>query len=626
VRTGVRCCGKGIATLSLILALALPLPGTSQEAAPFAVPTTSAAPGVVASGSPPTPAPLHSETLTLRTGLDRLVRGTSWRDAEWGVLVVSLDHGDTLYSVNPTAPLAPASNVKLLTTAAALEALGPDYRFLTYVMTDGALHDGVIHGNLILYGTGDPGLSSRLHPRRDEAFHDLIDQLVAAGIREVRGDLVADASFLAGPMRPEGWDPLDYNYHYSAAVSALSYNENVLSMRVLPGPVGAPPRVQTIPHHAGFEVLNLASTVAGTAAPRIQILREDPMGPVRVEGTVGARSSDVWRQMTVSDPTAFAGSAFHGLLAERGIMVTGTVRQVDRPGRSSVARLSAPFVGKRGTSVLARHTSPPLQAYLEVINKQSNNLFAELVFRSVGRTVEGVGSPGASERAVRKILEGLGLDTEGMVLMDGSGLSAGNRVTPRLFVSLLDRMSSGPTWDSYWATLPEAGRPRELQRMYRTAAAGNLRAKTGTIERVSALSGIVRAADGERLAFSIVVNRTPSVARAKAVENQIGARLASFSRGLSLPLPAAVTADAETPAVPASGAAGRTVGDHGGIVDGSVGAQRHRVGTGENLTTIARRYGLDLGKLVAANPGLNPNRIVAGQWVAIPAIAESGGD
>lgn len=488
----------------------------------------------VADAAIPAGPALPAVSVALRDGIDGLVRGRSWRDAEWGVLVVSLDHGDTLYAVNPELPLAPASNVKLLTTAAALETLGPDYRFLTYVMADGAVTDGVLHGDLILYGTGDPGISSRLHPQRDQAFHDLIDQLEEAGIREVRGDLVADASFLPGPMRPAGWDPLDYNYHYSAAVSALSYNENVLSMRVIPSrTVGAAPLVETIPAHAGFALENAAQTVAG-AAPRIHILRDDPLQPVRVEGTLGTRSRDVWRQMTVSDPTEFAGFAFHTLLAERGIAVTGTVRTVDRPGRSAVTRLSAPFAGKSGPRVVARHTSPPLQAYLEVINKQSNNLFAELVFRTLGRTVYGVGSPHRSAQAVRTVLAGIGIDTTGMVIEDGSGLSAGNRVTPHMFVSLLDRMTQRPAWEAYWGTLPEAGRPRELQRMYRTAAAGNLRAKTGTIERVSALSGIVRAADGERLAFSILVNRTPSVARAKAVENQIGQRLASFSRGFGL--------------------------------------------------------------------------------------------
>ncbi len=547
-------------------------------------------------------------TLALRDGLDRLLLGSSWRDAEWGVLVVSLDQGDTLYAVNPDAPLAPASNVKLLTTAAALETLGPDYRFLTYLMTDGVVTDGVLHGDLILYGTGDPGISNRFHGRRDAVFHGLIDELEALGIREVQGDLVADASFLPGPLRPEGWDPRDLNDHFSAAVSALSFNENVVSVRIVPSAVGVPPTIQTIPDHAGMDVLNVAETVAGRQ-PRVAVIRDDPMDPVRVEGTIGAGVRDVWRQLTVADPTTFTASVFRALLEERGVTLRGDVRKVDRPGRSALPRVSAPFAGKRGLRTLARYESEPLQAYLEVINKHSHNLFAELVFRSVGRAVEGVGSIRASSAAVRATLAGLGLDTTGVVLVDGSGLSAGNRVSARQFVGLFEAMAHRPAWAQYWASLPEAGRPRELGRMYRTAAAGNLRAKTGTIERVSALSGLVRAADGERLAFSILLNRAPSVARAKAVENQIGARLASFTRGLpGSRLGTRVAWVAE----PAEGPPGS-------------GAGRHRVTSGENLTLIARRYGVSLEELMGANPRVDANNVFAGQWIVIPRADEAGG-
>lgn len=535
----------------------------------------------------------------LRAGLDRLVGTPAWRNAEWGVLVVSLDHGDTLYSVNPHAPLAPASNVKLLTTAAALRALGPDFRFLTYLVTDGEIQDGILEGDLILYGTGDPGLSSRFHARRDEAFHRLIDQLAAAGIREVRGDLVADQSFLPGPLRPEGWDPRDLNDHFTAPVSALSFNENVVSMRIVPGDrAGIPPRVLTIPDHAALPVLNLAETVAGRI-PRVALLRDDPLEPIRVEGTIGLGSGDVWRQFTVSEPATFVASVFKATLESRGISVGGAVRKVDRPGRSSLRRISAPFAGKRGTRVLARHTSPPLLAYLEVINKQSHNLYAEAVFRTLGRILGGTGSPARSALEVRRTLAGLGVDTTGMVLLDGSGLSAGNRVSASMLVGLLEGMSAGPGWSTFWETLPEAGKPRELGRMYRTAAAGNLRAKTGTIERVSALSGVVRAADGERLAFSILLNQAASVARAKAVENQIGARLASFDRGLTSA--AQVLADASSVQSPEL-----------------AGAARHRIGPGENLTVIARRYGVALADLMSANPSVDVNRIFAGQWLVIP--------
>jgi len=130
----------------------------------------------------------------LRTHLDRLIRGPSWRDSRWGLLVMSLDHQDTLYAVDPERPLAPASNAKLLTTAAALHALGPDYRFLTYLLADAEVRDGVLDGDLTLYGTGDAGLSSRFYRDRDEVFEHLVDQLDEAGIREIRGDLVADAA------------------------------------------------------------------------------------------------------------------------------------------------------------------------------------------------------------------------------------------------------------------------------------------------------------------------------------------------------------------------------------------------------------------------------------------------
>ncbi len=583
-------------------ALLLAAVGVSGQESPtdFA----AGAPGAVTSGA----TALSPATLDLRNQFDRLLLGSSWRDAEWGVLVVSLDHGDTLYAVNPDVPLAPASNVKLLTTAAALETLGPDYRFLTYLMTDGVVANGVLDGDLILYGTGDPGISNRFHGRRDEVFHSLIDELEALGIREVRGDLVADASFFPGPLRPEGWDPADLNDHFSAAVSALSFNENVVSVRIVPSAVGLPPTVQTIPGHAGMDVVNDAQTVAGRQ-PRVAVLREDPMDPVRIEGTIGSGVRDVWRQLTVSDPAIFAASVFEALLEERGVTVRGSVRTVDRPGRSALPRVSAPFAGKRGLRTLARYESEPLQAYLEVINKQSHNLFAELVFRSVGRAVEGVGSIRASAAAVRATLADLGLDTTGVVLVDGSGLSAENRVSARHFVGLLESMAHRPSWTQYWASLPEAGRARELGRMYRTAAAGNLRAKTGTIERVSALSGFVRAADGERLAFSILLNRAPSVARAKAVENQIGARLASFTRlrpGSDLGTRVAwVGEPAESPAGSGSG--------------------RHQVTSGENLTLIARRYGISLDELVGANPRVDANNVFAGQWIVIPRAEEVGG-
>jgi D-alanyl-D-alanine carboxypeptidase/D-alanyl-D-alanine-endopeptidase (penicillin-binding protein 4) len=201
---------------------------------------------------------------------------------------------------------------------------------------------------------------------------------------------------------------------------------------------------------------------------------------------------------------------------------------------------------------------------------------------------------------VRAALSEIGVDLRGVVQMDGSGLSSANRVSATTFVSVLDRMADGPYWSEYWASLPEAGQRRGLGRMYSTAAAGNLRAKTGTIEGVSALTGVVRSGDGERLAFSLLVNHVQSTTRAKRVENQIGVLLASFHRAPER-APTLQMVEAEIAAEALGG-----------------GNNRHRVSSGENLSAIASRYRVSVHELMSANPRIEPDRIVTGQWIAIP--------
>jgi D-alanyl-D-alanine carboxypeptidase/D-alanyl-D-alanine-endopeptidase (penicillin-binding protein 4) len=523
----------------------------------------------------------------------------SWGQARWGALVLSLDTGDTLFAIAPDSALAPASNVKLLTSAAALHVLGPEYRFRTWLLSDGVIEDGVLRGDLVLYGTGDPGISERFYGSKDEVFQRLIDELEMAGVQTVAGDIVADASFFAGPLRDEGWETRDLNEHFTAGVSALSFNENVVSFRIQSGSVGQPPLVETIPAHSALEVLNTAETVIGRARPRLAILRDDPLAPVRIEGRMVSGTRDVYRQMTVAVPAEFAGASFRAALEGRDIEVEGTVRAVALPQESVVGRLSAPALNRPGARILARHVSRPLSEYLQVINKESNNLFAELVFRAVGRVAEGAGTPEASARAVRETLHQIGVDTVGMIQRDGSGLAEGNRVSAKTFVQIIEGMNSGPLWPEFWASLPRAGTRRELGRMYRTPAAGNLRAKTGTIEGVSALSGMVRSADGERLAFSLLVNDSPSQNRAKRVENLIGERLASFSRSPGQ-VPDIV---AETSPPP---------------IRTTASGDRHQVARGENLTSIAYRYRVTVNEILRVNPRIEANRIIAGQWIEIP--------
>jgi D-alanyl-D-alanine carboxypeptidase/D-alanyl-D-alanine-endopeptidase (penicillin-binding protein 4) len=533
-----------------------------------------------------------------------------WSTAHWSVLVVSLDRGDTLFALDPDSSRAPASNMKLLTSAAALEELGPDFRYRTYVVTQGDVSDGVLNGDLVLYGTGDPGISDRFYRSKTTVFEELADELLETGVTTVRGDLVGDRSFLPGPLRPEGWDPRDLNDHFAAAVSALSFNENVVSLRVESAArAGWKPTVHTIPDHAGLDVVNQAVTVEQRG--RLFIGRDDPMAPILLRGQIQRGGRDVWRELTVSDPAAYAVSVFRAVLAEKGITVVGDDRMTTTAEFSPVGgvTITAPAVTSRPrTRILATHVSPPLRDYLTVVNKRSHNLFTELIFRTLGRSREGTGSPEASARAVASALGDLGVDTAGVIQLDGSGLSPGNRVRAATFVSLLGHVAESDLWGELWATLPEAGNRRELARMYRTPAAGNLRAKTGTIEGVSALSGVVQSRDGERLAFSILVNGTPSTTRAKRVENDIGVRLASFSRGDGV-RPSTRIAQLPPPPIPTD----------------SGGPARHLVEGGESFDVIARRYGLTPEELMRANPSIRPLRLQAGTWIVVPPGSSGGG-
>mgnify|MGYP006153290853 FL=1 len=542
------------------------------------------------------------EVSELQADLSQMLDAYSWKDARWGVLVVSLDQSDTLFSESPDSALSPASNLKLLTTAAALRILGPDFRFQTYLLSDSNIANDVLEGDLVLYGTGDPGISDLFFQEREDVLELLADQLEEAGVRTVTGDLVADASHLQGPLRPYSWDPEDLNDHFAAPISALSFNENVVSFRVTPSDRSGPrPEVHTIPESAGLDVHNLAITSPRGTRPHLSILREYPLDPIRIEGGIVLGAGDAWRQMTVPSPPHFAASVFRNVLLERGIRILGNIRVVESPDKSVLTGITSPTHHERPrVHILAKHTSPPLSEYISVINKRSNNLFAELVFRTMGRTQEGLGSPEASARAVSVALTEIGVPMESVVQLDGSGLAAGNRTSASTFVSVLQRMAETETWNHYWASLPQAGTRRELRRMYQTAAAGNLRAKTGTIEGVSALSGIVRSRDQERLAFSILLNGTPSTTRAKRVENLVGARLAEFVRSPERE-PSAIVEEIDE----------RTV------VSGQS-SQRYQVVSGDNLSSIAYRYGLTLNEMLQANPRIEPNRILAGQWLTIP--------
>jgi len=465
-----------------------------------------------------------------------VLRRSGWDADLWAVLAVSLDQGDTLISLQSERSMIPASNVKLLTAIAALHHLGPDFRFRTFVLRRGTVTDGILDGDLILYGTGDPALSWRFadSQRRGEVVDSLAASVARAGIRRITGAVLGDGTYFSGPKAHPSWEASDLNEWYGAPATALSFNENVASLRVAPATAnGSPPLVFTIPSDAPVPVLNLASTVEGRPENSLSMVRSDPDQPVRIEGGIQRGGRDRWRLFTVGEPDRFAASMFAKSLEETGIEVRGGVGRVtrasDSPVTSAAMFMEADSGGVR-LRVIAEHRSPPLLELLNVMNRVSHNLYAELTLKTLGRVVSGEGSFTAGAQVLEQFMVNFaGVDPEQVSIADGSGLSRDNRVSPLAFVRTLAYAADAEWWDPLWSTLPEAG-VSGLRRMGNSAAADNLRAKTGTMTGVSALSGVVMTVEGERIAFSIVQNGVTSRTHSKRIEDALSVRIASFRR------------------------------------------------------------------------------------------------
>ena len=558
-----------VAVTVLLAAGALPLGSDSAQlgeaSSGVLADAASVAPADVAGGEVAAPdrEPTYDRNpaavAALQSELARHLARGAGRTGNWGVLAVSGARGDTLFARSHDASLAPASNQKLFTSAGALYHLGPDFRFATFLLADGKIRGGTLQGDLILYGTGDPALSDRLLESEVAPFREFARELRRQGVHTVTGDIVGDGTFFTGPTRRDSWNPRDLNDWFAAPVSALSFNENVVTLRIQASAPGTPPRVRTQPDGAVLPLANQGRTVAGGVRTPLMVVRDDPDEPIEIRGEMAPGQADAWRRITVSDPPAFAASILKRVLREEGIRVEGSSGSVQTASGSRVtgARVVAPAFRATGdepgtnasgdgsplagTWTVAVHRSPPVRELLNVVNKRSHNLYAEALLLAMGRTAWGDGSfDGGSLVLTHYLTRVVQLDSDGLNVVDGSGLSRLNRARPSDLVELLAHMDRDEHADVFWASLPEAGNQRELRRMYRSAAAGNLRAKTGTIHRVSALSGVVRTLEGEPIYFSIMANDVPSPWAAKQVEDRIGIQLAAFTRPFDPDLPASI--------------------------------------------------------------------------------------
>jgi len=444
--------------------------------------------------------------------------GSRTRNGDWGAMVVSISRGDTLFAHGADSKLVPASTMKLFTAAIALDRLGAEHTFSTDVLRDGPVGaDGTLKGNLVLRGDGDPSLSPRFVRGGPSAAMALLAQLVAgAGIKHVTGDLVADASGFESRRIPEGWLSRYAGAGYAAPFSALTLNENIVIVGVTPGKAGSGASVELEPATRGLTVTNTVRTVAG-AGTRISARRVGD-DRVVVSGTIGARAGTARYQLVVGDPVTFTAGALRAALETLGVQVDGDIRVGRTPEQATVV-----------TSL----PSPPLARLVSVMNRESINIFAELLYRNAARGLERrtVGSAETAGQTLREFLtRHVRTAPDAVTATDGSGLSVLDRVTPRALVQLLDHAHRAPWGSAFHASLPVAGESELLRhRMRATPAQGNLHAKTGTTNDVIGLSGYVTAENGEILAFAFLYNGRDRW-HARETIDAMGPTMAAFSR------------------------------------------------------------------------------------------------
>lgn len=437
---------------------------------------------------------------TIQTRISQYLKRPGIRSTHWGMEVIDTAGDKVLVSLNPDKPFTPASVLKVLTTSAALEKLGPDFRFRTGVYTNGRLlPDGTLAGDLYLVGRGDPNLTETPEdPSEKPALRDLAEKLAASGIRRVEGNLIGDDSYFDPAGNAKGWTAQDLKTVYGSPICALSINNNVVWISVWPGKAKQLVRVGMEPRTSYYRIRNLGVTgtrrAQRTASVRlIRGTRTIVVSGVLPEGQV------LNRYVLMEQPAEVAASILKEELKRNGIAVDGQVGVIHSG--------DMPPAAHRSLALLAERESQPLVRELEVINKQSQNLHAEMLLRTLGAEFSGEGTDEAGLQVVRRFLVEAGIENQQVSLGDGCGLSRENLVTPRFQTSLLKYISTRPYFGLFLGTLAVSGTDGTLKnRMTAEPLRGVIFAKTGTLNGVSTLSGYMTTKSGRQLIFSIFAN------------------------------------------------------------------------------------------------------------------------
>jgi serine-type D-Ala-D-Ala carboxypeptidase/endopeptidase (penicillin-binding protein 4) len=448
---------------------------------------------------------VFGQLFTLDNAIQHLAGDDVMRRGQTGICVMDVQSGQMLGSFNSSMSLIPASNMKIVTTAAGLKMLGCDFTFRTDLQYDGDIKDSILHGNIIIKGYGDPTLGSPLMDsivRIDGLLSFFSAKIKALGIKKVQGRVIGDGSAFEKATATQTWLWEDLGNYYGAGPSGLNFHENLYKLNFTQNPsVGSPPSLSGIyPHVPDFMLYNEVTSAASSDDDAY--IYSSPYARVGVvRGTIPAGSNSFSINGSLPDPPYFAAWHLRKTLMDDGIDVTD----------SAATQI---WFENRGVPLPSRKTfftwrSPTLETIVNRTNQESVNLYCEAILRTIAFQQTGYGSNEKGTELVTKFWQSKGVDTEGLFMQDGSGLSPRNGITPYQLTSMLRTVALDSQWfKPFYKSLPEAGHSGTMKNMFKgyPSVIGRIRAKSGTISRVRAYSGYATATDGRLIAFSVVLN------------------------------------------------------------------------------------------------------------------------
>lgn len=460
----------------------------------------------------------------LREQLDDSFNDPSFNNAFCGVFVRSLKTGEVIYKRNADKLFIPASNMKLFTSAAALILLGPNYVYETNLFANGIIKNGSLEGDLIIQGSGDPTISNRFFPGSiTNIFENWADSLITKGITKINGNVYGDDTNFDNIGLGKGWAWENESYWFSAPSGALSFNDNSIEIRISPTDINFPANIKVIPETKYVTLISKVVTVGNSEEQSIKVSRLRGTNLISISGKIKKNSSTIVENVSISDPTMFFLTILKEVFEKKGITITGKIGSINS---------SEKIIFSQNLTPLIVHQSVPIKLIIKELNKNSNNFYAEQLLKTIGFEVYGYGSTENGVKACRELFNEMGINPENMMMVDGSGLSQLNLVTPRQIVNLLSYMHKSELFNYFYDSLPIAGVDGTLSnRMIKTAAQNNVRAKAGFNVNTSTLSGYVKTVSGEMLSFSILINNflAPS-SLANYILDNVCNKLANFIR------------------------------------------------------------------------------------------------